>query len=173
MIRPASADDIDDLISIDDDAAHLYGEHGLRVELAPEHPFCRAERLRWHRSAQLGRAFLAVDARGTGVAFCSLDVLDGEPYLDQLAVRVSAMRRGLGRALLERAIEWSLGAGGSALWLTTYDHLPFNRPYYERYGFIVVPESSCNAGVLHHLEEQRRTLPAPADRVAMRRTLSR
>jgi hypothetical protein len=51
------------------------------------------------------------------------------------------------------------------------EHLPFNRPYYERHGFVVVSERECGPGVLHHLEEQRRALPAPHERVAMRRRL--
>src|ERR1041384_5245290 len=35
-----------------------------------------------------------------------------------------AMRQGLGRRLLRRAIEW---AGREPLWLTTYAHIPWNR----------------------------------------------
>jgi hypothetical protein len=55
--------------------------------------------------------------------------------------------------------------------LTTYDDVPFNRPYYERHGYAVVPEIACGPGVQHHLDEQRRHLPGPAQRVAMRRRL--
>jgi N-acetylglutamate synthase-like GNAT family acetyltransferase len=97
--------------------------------------------------------------------------LDGEPYLDQLAVRIAAMRQGLGRDLLARSADWGRAVGGSALWLTTYAHLSFNQPYYERHGFAVIAESACGAGIRHHLDEQRRNLPLPDQRVAMRRPL--
>jgi N-acetylglutamate synthase-like GNAT family acetyltransferase len=81
------------------------------------------------------------------------------------------MRRGIGRRLLEHAAVTARATGGSALWLTTYDQLPFNRPYYERHGYVLVPESACGPDIRHHLEEQRRYLPEPARRVAMRRAL--
>jgi GNAT superfamily N-acetyltransferase len=168
-LRAARPDEIDTLRAIDDDAALLYAQHGIALVMAPDHPFARAERARWLRSAELGRAFVLVDALEQVAAYAVLDVLDGQPYLDQLAVRSSAMRRGLGRRLLAHAADWARQSGGSAIWLTTYAHLPFNRPFYERHGYQVVPEAACGAGVRHHLEEQRRYLPAPEQRVAMRR----
>lgn len=170
-IRAAVASDHMALNSIDDEAAQLFGAHGVHIDLPPAHPFLRDESARWLRSAELERAFVAVDPRGAALGFAALDVVDGEPYLDQLSVRPSAMRRGIGRSLLARSIAWAQGFGASRLWLTTYAHLPFNRPYYERHGFVVVPEAQCGPGLRHHLDEQRRALPAPEQRVAMRRTL--
>jgi GNAT superfamily N-acetyltransferase len=170
-IRPAVPSDIDALRDIDDDATALYEECGLAIVLGQGHVFVRAELARWSRSIELGRAFVAVDPADTAVGFATLDVVDGQPYLDQLAVRVAAMRRGIGGRLLARAVDWGRAAGGSALWLTTYAHVPFNRPYYERHGHVVVPEEACGPGIRHHIEEQRRYLPAPAERVAMRRPL--
>ena len=35
-----------------------------------------------------------------------------------------------------RAIAW---AGGEPLWVTTYGHIPWDRPFYERHGFLAVP----------------------------------
>ena len=170
-IRPASPSDIDTLRAIDDDACALYAAHGVTVELPHDHPFAREELARWLRSAELGSAFLAVDAAGAGLGFAALELVDGEPYLDQLSVRVAAMRQGIGGELLARAADWARSVGGSALWLTTYAHLSFNQPYYELRGFIVVPEFECSAGLRHHLHEQRNHLPAPDQRVAMRRPL--
>jgi GNAT superfamily N-acetyltransferase len=170
-IRPAVPSDIDVLCDIDDDATALYEECGLSTALEQDHVFVRAELARWSRSIELERAFIAVDPPDMALGFAALDVVDGEPYLDQLAVRVAAMRRGIGSRLLARAVDWSRAAGGSALWLTTYAHVPFNRPYYERHGYVVVPEEACGPGILHHIEEQRRYLPAPDERVAMRRPL--
>jgi GNAT superfamily N-acetyltransferase len=167
-IAPASANDGDTLRAIDDDACTLYAAHGLELDLPHDHPFAREELARWLASAELGRVFLAVDGAGVAVGFAALELVDGEPYLDQLCVRVAAMRQGIGGKLLARAAEWARTVGGSALWLTTYAHLAFNQPYYERHGFVAVPESACSLGLKHHLAEQRRHLPAPGQRVAMR-----
>lgn len=170
-LRLARTDELEVLQAIDDDASGLYPAYGIVLELDRNHPFCQAERARWSRAAELERAFLAVDASGEGVGFATLDRIDGAAYLDQLSVRRAAMRRGLGARLLARAAEWARAAGGSELWLTTYAHLPFNAPYYERHGYERVPEAACGPGLRHHLAEQRRHLPEPEQRVALRRRL--
>jgi GNAT superfamily N-acetyltransferase len=158
-------------VRIDDDASQLYAGAGLLVALPPSHPFVQAERARWQRSAEADRLFIARDASGAALGFVALDRLDRCAYLDQLSVRTRAMRRGIGTALLHRAIEWAANAGDASLWLTTYAHLPWNRPYYEKHGFHAVPDPDCGPEVLLHLEAQRRALPAPAQRIAMRRPL--
>jgi GNAT superfamily N-acetyltransferase len=170
-IRSARPDELDTFRAIDDDASSLYPAHGIELDFPPEHEFVRAEQARWLRAAERGRVFVVVDAAEASLGFAALDLVDGEPYLDQLAVRTVAMRRGIGAALLAHAAVWAKAQAGSALWLTTYSHLPFNRPYYERHGYLAVPEENCGPGILHHLVEQRRYLPAPAERIAMRRTV--
>jgi GNAT superfamily N-acetyltransferase len=170
-IRPALPSELGILNDIDDDATALYAAHGYPLELPPGHVFLRDELARWLRSLELGQAFLAVDAAGAALGFAAVGSADGEPYLEQLAVRVAAMRRGIGARLLAVAADCARGMGGQNLWLTTYDHLPFNRPYYERHGYEVVPEAACGPIIRHHLEQERRYLPEPGQRVAMRRAL--
>jgi GNAT superfamily N-acetyltransferase len=170
-IRPAAPTDLPLLAAIDDDACRLYDEAGLTVSLAADHPFLQAEQARWLGAAQRARAFLAIDASGEGVGFAALGEADGLPYLEQLSVRRGAMRRGIGRALLRLAVDEVRRQAGRAIWLTTWNHLPYNRPFYEREGFALVPEPQCGADLLRHLAEQRRWLPAPDQRVAMRRLL--
>ncbi len=171
QIRAALPGEVGTLREIDDDASALYASHGLSLELGPSHPFVRDEVARWRRCIERGAALLAVDAAGRGVGFAALSSVDGAPYLDQLSVRRAAMRRGVGAALLAHSLEWARAAGGTAIWLTTYDELPFNRPYYERRGFCVVPEAECGPRLRAHLTQQRRYLPVPPARVVMRRGL--
>jgi GNAT superfamily N-acetyltransferase len=169
-VRPASPAEIDEFVAIDNDACALYAQAGLQVDLGPEHPFSRAERACWTRAAGQGRVFLAEPPDGRSVGLLVMDLVDGAPYLEQLSVRTSAMRRGLGRRLLGHALAW---AGERPLWLTTYGHLPWNRPFYESAGFGVVPEAQCPPGIVAILEDQRRWLPAPDQRIAMRAVAGR
>lgn len=170
-IERAVPADMPDVVRIDDDATTLYAEVGLHFALHSKHPFAIDEQRRWRSASERGSLFFAVGAEGKRLGFASLDVLDGEPYLDQLSVLRSAMRRGVGRFLLGHAIDWTATRGDPRLWLTTYAHLGWNRPFYERAGFVVVPEERCGPAVRHHLAEQRRYLPAPLERVAMCRSL--
>jgi ribosomal protein S18 acetylase RimI-like enzyme len=93
-----------------------------------------------------------------------LGFVDGAPYLDQLSVHPRMMRRGIGRMLVSQALTWSESKN---LWLTTYSHLAWNRPYYERYGFTVIPEIECGPELQQILALQRAALPIPEKRVAM------
>jgi GNAT superfamily N-acetyltransferase len=166
VIHQASPDEIDEMISIDVDASTLYVEAGLDADLGPQHPYSVAERACWTRCAGEGNAFLAGEPRTAPVGLLVMDRIDGAAYLEQLSIRRAAMRQGLGRLLLERAIAW---AGREPLWLTTYGHIPWNRPFYERHGFVTIPQSACPPGLVAILEDQRRALPAPEERIAMRR----
>jgi len=166
IIWQASPDEIDEMVSIDVDACTLYVEAGLDSDIGPEHPYSVAERACWTRCAREGNAFLAGPPGSHAVGLLVMDRIDGAPYLEQLSIRRIAMRQGLGRRLLQRAIEW---AGREPLWLTTYGHIPWNRPFYERHGFITIPEAACPRGITTVLDDQRRALPAPEERIAMRR----
>jgi GNAT superfamily N-acetyltransferase len=166
-IRRASPTEIDEMVAIDVDACTLYVEAGLDADLGPQHPYSVAERECWTRCAREGNAFVAGRPGAQPVGLLVMDRIDGAPYLEQLSVRRSAMQRGLGRRLLQRAIAW---ARGELLWLTTYGHIAWNRPFYERHGFVIVPESECPPGMVAILEDQRRALPAPEERIAMRRS---
>ena len=163
-IRLARPDELSRLVAIDDAASELYAEAGLRISLSPDHPFVVAESIRWAEAVARGNAFVATDETDDPVAFAVMKFVDGKPYLDQLAVRPSCMRRGIGTALLREAIAW---AGDRALWLTTYAHLSWNAPYYQRNGFAPVPESACGPELRAILQDQRAALPHPEQRIAM------
>src|SRR5262252_6070345 len=101
--RVAAVDELDTLCDIDLDASRLFDQAGL--ELAPEHrvEFAAAERSRWLQCLSSGTVLVASDRSGVPVGFAALRVLDGEPYLEQLSVRMNSMRRGIGATLLSAA----------------------------------------------------------------------
>jgi len=169
-LRAGRPEDLDLLHDIDEDAGAVFREVGISFALTPEHPFVLAEVARWTAALSAGRVWLAVTAEGTPVGFAACGFVDGEPYLDQVAVRTAHARRGAGKLLLQQAILWS---GARPLWLTTYAHIAWNGPYYERAGFQVVSESECGPELRAVLREQRLAVPFPEQRVAMRREPSR
>jgi GNAT superfamily N-acetyltransferase len=178
-IRAGAPSELDTIVAIDDDTAPLFAQAGIRLVLPPGHPYTVSERTRWRRSLEAGNTFLAVDSgagadAGAGasvvVGFAVLELLDGAPYLEQLSVRLASMRQGTGRALLNKAVAWARERRDS-LWLTTYAHLPWNRPFYEKEGFVVVPHSDWGAEISARNAEERQVLPAPDQRIIMRRRL--
>lgn len=169
-LRAADGDELTKAVAIDDAAGLLFAQAGLAIDLPNEHPFVVAERQRWRRAIDAGQLWFACCA-SEPIGFCALGRAGPLAYLEQLAVRPEHGRRGVGTMLLDLACAYSQRAGDPELWLTTYAHLPWNRPYYERHGFIVIPEARCSSELQAVLAEQRAVLPAPSERIAMMRSL--
>lgn len=165
-LRPARPEEAALIASIDDDAVTLYTEAGLHIIESVDPLFFAHESGQWTRSAQAGRLLLACAPDATPIGFAALGFVDGEPHLQELAVRRAWMRRGVGRALLARAQHFSVRPG--VLWLTTWDHIPWNRPFYERHGFERVAEAACGPELRAILAAELQALPAPEHRIAMR-----
>lgn len=124
------------------------------------------EREQWARALASGDGFIAEDAEHRAMGIAVLGRLDDEPYLDQLSVRLEHMGQGVGSALLSVAVAWA-HERGPGLWLNTYRHLPWNRPFYEARGFTLVEESSWRPEMRATIERQRACLPLPGERVVM------
>jgi len=159
------------LCDLDTDASRLFDQVGLELTPANSLEFTAAERSRWLECLQMGTTFVASGQFGEPVGIAAVRVLDGECYLEQLSVRMNAMRNRIGTALLNAAECLAAETRTRTLWLTTYRHLPWNAPFYERAGFVVVPVTQCGKEMLFELALQRRLLPEPDKRVAMRKVI--
>jgi GNAT superfamily N-acetyltransferase len=169
-IRVGKAEELEVVRAIDDDACRLYERAGMKVELAPDDPYAVAETAAWRRALERGDTFIAEAPGGAPIGFAALELVDGAPYLEQLSVRLESMGQGVGRALLARALDWAR-ARGDTLWLNTYAHVPWNRPFYEKEGFTVVPSDAWAPEMSALIAAQRAALPAPDERIVMRRAL--
>ena len=167
LFRVAEIDDLDLLFDIDRDASRLFERAGLNMAPANEFELAAAERRRWLECLRSGAALLAANRSGESIGFVALGVLDGEPYLEQLSVRMHAMRCGVGKALLGEAVRVAAETRAQSLWLTTYGHLSWNRPFYERAGFSTVPTEQWGREIAQEVRFQRRLLPEPEQRVVM------
>jgi GNAT superfamily N-acetyltransferase len=70
--------------------------------------------------------------------FVCLELVDKIPHVWQLAVDPDHARQGLGRSLMEAALDWARSEQFDAITLTTYRDVPWNRPFYESLGFAVM-----------------------------------
>lgn len=170
--RVARIDELDILCDIDRDASRLFERAGLVMTPPEELELAAVERSRWLGCLRSGSTLLATNRSGEPVGFAALGLLDGAGYLEQLSVRVDAMRQGIGTALLS-AIQGMAEkqARVPSLWLTTWGHLPWNRPFYEKAGFSLVPEEQWGSEMRQQLVFERRLLPEPEKRVVMRKAL--
>ena len=104
--------------------------------------------------------------------FARLEEIDGQAHLEQLSVHPDAAGAGLGRALVEAAMEWAEEQGYTSMTLCTFADVPFNAPFYASCGFDVVADPGGElAEVRRH--EISLGLDALGKRVAMRARLPR
>ena len=78
------------------------------------------------------------------VGFAAVGEVGGVAHLWQIAVLPSAGRQGHGTALMEAVFDWARSFGYPALTLTTFADVPWNAPYYARFGFRIVDEDSAD-----------------------------
>ncbi|MEN3974528.1 GNAT family N-acetyltransferase [Emcibacter sp. SYSU 3D8] len=136
-IRKADQDDIPVLQAIQRDAGELFRTVGMD-DVADSPPKDAAE-LAGAIDADLIWVVCAGDGMPTGFA----QVLDheGVAHLEEISLGTAHGRRGLGTALLRAVIGDLAAQGYRRMTLSTFAHLPWNRPFYEKLGFAVIAEA--------------------------------
>lgn len=76
-----------------------------------------------------------VDGADEPVAFMACRVADQRLHIDELDVQDGQHGKGLGKRLLQHAADWARANGLRRLSLTTFRSIPWNAPYYARFGF--------------------------------------
>lgn len=120
-----------------------------------------------------GRALVFADEHDHPVAYLLVEPLDGHAHIEQVSVHPSHARQGLGRQLIDAAQVWAEQHSLAGLTLTTYVHVPWNTPYYQRLGFRILADDEVTEGLRSiRTQETARGLDA-WPRVAMLRLLPR
>ncbi|KPC63961.1 GNAT family N-acetyltransferase [Streptomyces chattanoogensis] len=116
--------------------------------IADDEPPSPAELTRYRAARRLLAAY---GERGDGgaperpVGYLMWEPVDNCLHIEQVSVHPDHARRGIGRALIDRAEkDWPQAA---ALTLTTFAEVPWNAPYYERLGFRVLAEDELTPGL--------------------------
>ncbi|MGO4230403.1 GNAT family N-acetyltransferase [Arthrobacter sp. YAF34] len=101
------------------------------------------------------------------VGFARVDEVDGQAHLEQLAVHPDFAGKGLGRSLVEAAVDAARSRGYESMTLCTFAFVPFNAPFYASCGFEPVADPAGALAALRAAEAQA-GLDALGPRIAMR-----
>ena len=123
-IRPAVHEDLLTLRDVERTSGQRYRDYGLD-RVADDEP-APVEVLA--RYADDGRAWVAVDNSDQPIGYILVDIIDGGGHVEQVSVAPDHQGDGAGRALIEKVQTWAISMGLSALTLTTFGHIPWNRP---------------------------------------------
>ncbi len=166
-IRALAAGDVESVRSVERAAGARFREVGM-PEVAEDEPAPPAE---LERVAAHGRGWVAVDEHDEPIGYVVVDRVDDAVHIEQLSVHPEHQGHGLGRALVDRAAIWGQDHGVSALTLTTFAEVPWNRPWYERRGYRVLAEDEWTPGLVARRQEESDHGLDPAQRVVMAKAL--
>ena len=122
VTRPLTAADIPQVLAIENEVFPApWTEWMFRDELAAA-----------------GRRWLAIERRGTIIAYGGIMVVDGDGHVMNLAVAPGHRRRGLATGMLLALVDEALGLGASHLTLELRVSNTPARSLYERFGFTAV-----------------------------------
>ncbi|QIH07980.1 MULTISPECIES: GNAT family N-acetyltransferase [unclassified Pseudomonas] len=164
-IRRARVSDANALPAIETCAARLFLRDPQLAWLA-EAPVLDAEGHR--RNIQRLPVWVACPAEDQPCAFLCAEPLGHELHIWEISVASDYQGQGIGKALLQAAIEHARQQRLKALTLTTFRQLPWNEPFYQRQGFITLDAGQLGTRLEQVLlDEQQHGLPA-LRRCAMR-----
>jgi predicted N-acetyltransferase YhbS len=122
------------------------------------------------RGIEEHRMFVAeIDGLVVGWVFLGRD--DGELCIGQISVDRNHQQHGIGSALMRKVIDDATQAGEPTIVLNTQADVAWNQPWYERFGFELVPPDSWTPTMQAIVEEQTAVGLNWSTRVHMRLTL--
>lgn len=116
-----------------------------------------------------GRAWVLEGDDGTPAAYVLVDVLDGNAHVEQVSVHPMFRGLGYGARLVDHVAAWAAAQGMESVTLTTFTDVPWNAPYYERLGFVVLTEAEIGPELRARREEEAAHGLDPDTRVCMGR----
>lgn len=162
-IRSARHRDIAYLPAIDRAAEELFPEG-----LLPEHSNGLDQEVL--TAAVEAEQLIVADVDSQVVGFALTGMLDNYLHLYEMSVHPDFGRRGIGRKLVNATKAAAAASSLPGITLTTFSHIPWNAPFYQRCGFQILSETQISP-------ELKKILQQEADdgfthRVAMRTLLT-
>jgi ribosomal protein S18 acetylase RimI-like enzyme len=137
VVRSARASDLPSLMAIESSAVEAYARHGQPLDDYEPAP---AEY--WTTNLSAGLLWVAEDPTAGLVGFLAAERQDGGLYVAEVDVAVAHQRQGIGRRLMQAAIDCGRREGLANLTLTTRLDMPWNAPFYRSLGFVVLDEGA-------------------------------
>jgi len=164
VVAPAGPGDVPELARIEVEAGRLF----LAVDM-PEVAGDEADQQELAEATADGRLWVA-SYDGQVAGYVQASEVDGRAHVDQVSVRPSWGRRGIGEALVRHVEAWGRDRGLDGTTLTTFRDVPWNGPWYRRLGYRELGPEEIGPG-LRAVMDHEATWPGivPALRCAMYR----
>ncbi len=171
MIRLARLEDIEHLGPIDLASNQLFIDLGHpEFETDESIPAEAAEQAIAENRLFAADQF-AADGTSVLIGWVLMNRTGDECSIGQISIHPDVAKRGYGSALLDAVIRWARANGETSVVLSTQSDIPWNQPWYERFGFAVVAPVDWTPAMCGVVEEQTEMGFDWNTRVHMRLTL--
>jgi GNAT superfamily N-acetyltransferase/catechol 2,3-dioxygenase-like lactoylglutathione lyase family enzyme len=137
---------------------------------APESVLLETTPLEDLRLSQAGGCLWVALDGDMPVGFAQVKLLEPRvAHLDEIDVDPAHGRRGVGTHLVAAVCDWADAMGFHSVTLSTFSDVPWNRPFYERCGFTVIPPEERSAALRLLVDTETKRGLDPTLRVVMRR----
>jgi GNAT superfamily N-acetyltransferase len=167
-IRVATQAECAGLPALERAAAAVFHSHLDITGLTPELLAHTNSETDFAAAQHLGHLWVAADGEDQPIGFAMLRRLGLDFHLHEIDVHPDHSRRGLGAMLIEHVSKWAKEQGAAGLSLTTYRHVPWNAPFYERMGFRVLEDAELSPALRDIQVHERSMGWKVSARVAMR-----
>lgn len=164
IIRQALEENIASIIAIDSSATVKFGTIPALADLASDQE--SPEKIQqWLR---VGRVYL-LEADAEPLGFVAAHQIDSVIHIDEIAVMSDSQGKGIGKMLLNAVVGWAKEISCQAdVWaarvtLTTYADVPWNGPWYRKFGFKEIEAQSIGSWLVA-VENEEHDLVRPSYR---------
>ncbi len=98
--------------------------------------------------------WVMVDADDIPIAFLMAKIVDGYFHIAEFDVHPAHSRKGLGTQFLRHVLKIARQRDFEAATLTTFEHLPWNAPFYAKHGFRILAVDELEHGLAQILASE-------------------
>ena len=109
----------------------------------------------------------------TPIGFIVARRLDNGVHIDEFSVTYDYQNKGIGRYMLNEFISVTSADRYPHITLTTDSSIPWNAPFYRKFGFKEIPLTDCSLHLEEILLSEKNRSPVPDNRIAMMLNLKR
>jgi GNAT superfamily N-acetyltransferase len=155
--------------AIEQAAAAMFSE----IDLPPEIRFLVTDQETLVAAQREQRLWAALDEQRILVGFALARILGKFVHLEEMDVHPAHGRQGIGSRLLSAVTNWAEYRGFPGVTLITFRHLPWNAPFYERNGFVLLNAEDCGGELRELIREEGEAGIEPRNRVVMKYPIER